>query len=526
MAHTVYAWQTPPDDVVLAAFLAHHTQAKTLIMGLPENRVLPSVTSHSPLRDNWQRALPCIQFQAANWIADFAPQTDLLLLPFDLMRQLSDFTKQNIIWQTEAVPQNPPNPAKIWQMPPESHFSGNLNVLIIGAGIAGAATAYELARRGAQIQILEAGDDVAQAASGNRQGLLYAKISPHPTAQTELLLAAYGHTHRLLHRLLPEQQTWQACGVLHLNHNTTETQRNCALAQHKHHHHLYHGVHADEASTLAQWPLTQGGLFWPQGAWLNPASFIHALLAQPNIRLFTQAKLQHAHHENGQWQVQTEDGRHFSGSHIVFCTGADSPHTPIIGDLPMQMIRGQTSTAIATPNSQNLRIALSGSSYLTPAWQNAHTFGATFINNDKACDWRAADQQHNWQELAQLQPELATDLVQHTNPNQATGHAAIRCDSHDHLPIVGALGHITAMKKAYAKLALDKNYRVHTPCPYLPQAYINTAHGSRGLATAPLCAAQIAAEICGTPYVLSQSLRHALQPNRLIIRQIVRQKTV
>ena len=105
------------------------------------------------------------------------------------------------------------------------------------------------------------------------------------------------------------------------------------------------------------------------------------------------------------------------------------------------------------------------------------------------------------------------------------GHAALRCDSLDHLPVVGALGDITAMQSAYAKLALDKNYRLdNIPCPYLPNAYINTAHGTRGLATAPICAAAIAAEILGLPHPLSQRLRTALHPNRTIIRAIVRQQ--
>jgi hypothetical protein len=105
------------------------------------------------------------------------------------------------------------------------------------------------------------------------------------------------------------------------------------------------------------------------------------------------------------------------------------------------------------------------------------------------------------------------------------GHAALRCDSLDHLPVVGALGDIAAMQSAYAKLALDKNYRLdNIPCPYLPNAYINTAHGTRGLATAPICAAAIAAEILGLPHPLSQRLRTALHPNRAIIRAIVRQQ--
>ena len=108
--------------------------------------------------------------------------------------------------------------------------------------------------------------------------------------------------------------------------------------------------------------------------------------------------------------------------------------------------------------------------------------------------------------------------------NHPKGHAATRCDCHDHLPAVGAISDPTALRTTYAAYALDKNYRIATPCPYLPNAYTNTAHGSRGLATAPICAAEIAAQICHTPRPLSERLRQALNPNRLIIRQIVRGK--
>ncbi|WP_254000347.1 FAD-dependent oxidoreductase, partial [Kingella kingae] len=74
----------------------------------------------------------------------------------------------------------------------------SLHILIIGAGIAGATTAYECAIRGAKVTVLEAQSQVAQAGSGNRQGLLYAKISPHATEQTELLLSGYGYTRYVL----------------------------------------------------------------------------------------------------------------------------------------------------------------------------------------------------------------------------------------------------------------------------------------------------------------------------------------
>ena len=62
--------------------------------------------------------------------------------------------------------------------------------------------------------------------------------------------------------------------------------------------------------------------------------------------------------------------------------------------------------------------------------------------------------------------------------------------------------------------------------PYLPDAYINSAHGSRGLATAPICAQSIAAAILGLPDPLSQRIRTALHPNRTIVRAIVQQQNL
>ena len=139
--------------------------------------------------------------------------------------------------------------------------------------------------------------------------------------------------------------------------------------------------------------------------------------------------------------------------------------------------------------------------------------------NDTRDDWRETDDIANRQALK----DLNNNIYQSVDfSDSMKGHAAVRCDAHDHLPVVGALGEPNLMRKVYAKLALDKNYRLDTPCPFYPNAFVNTAHGSRGLTTAPICAAYIAALICDEPLVLSKNLQHALNPNRLIIRQIVR----
>ena len=397
------------------------------------------------------------------------------------------------------------------------------HVAVVGAGIAGAATAYALAQRGVAVTVLEAGQ-AAQAASGNRQGLLYAKIAAHSTAQTELLLAAYGYSRQLLDLTLPESHGWHACGVLHLNHNSSEQRRNQQLAQQQPHSTLYQAVSAAEAGILAGIPINQSGLWWPHGAWLHPPAWVNALLAHPNIRLHEYACVENTERHHHTWQIsyrQHGQAHTLAASHVVLCGGAASARLPLLHGWPFQPIRGQTSTARAGVLAQQLRCALSGASYISPAWQGQVCFGASFVPNDAGHDWRAAEQQHNWHELHRLNPALAADLhIANPDNHQTSGHAAVRCDSFDHLPVVGAVGDAAAMRQIYAKLAHDKNQCINIPCPWLPGIYVNTAHGSRGLATAPLCGEAVAAAILGLPSPLSPRLQHALHPNRLVIRSL------
>lgn len=504
----IMAWNAPPSATVLRQF----SRVPHLLVCLPEN-ALPDWSDDAIL----QAALSCVQFSGVNVLENVLPNQTLWLIPPAHSAHLRDFFgERHMVWQTPPVEQKPVLAEKMWFRQPE--MAAPQHVIVVGAGIAGAATAHALAQRGVRVTVVDAAARVANAASGNRQGLLYAKISPHNTPQTELLLSGYGYARRLLANVLPERETWGASGVLHINHDKAETARNALLAQDDFHAHLYRGVTAAQASELAGVPVAQGGLFWAQGCWLNPLAWVERLLSHQYIDLKLNCHLISAQHDGENWQMLTSQGA-FSGSHIVFCTGASSRHAPIVGELPFQIIRGQTSVVRETAFSGSLKTALSGASYIAPAWGGWHTFGATFLPNDDDDTWRNHDELANQNELANLNPQLHQSFA---FSGSLKGHAALRCDAHDHLPVVGALGNSTAMRQVYAKLALDKNYRLNAPCPHYPNAFVNTAHGSRGLATAPICGAYVAAMICGAPLPLSRRLQNALNPNRLIIRQIVR----
>ena len=95
--------------------------------------------------------------------------------------------------------------------------AGERSALIVGAGLAGCATALALARRGWQVTLIERHDRAAAEASGNTQGILYCKLSAHQTPLSRYVQASYAFGLRLLHQILPQgQDSWQACGVLQL----------------------------------------------------------------------------------------------------------------------------------------------------------------------------------------------------------------------------------------------------------------------------------------------------------------------
>jgi glycerol-3-phosphate dehydrogenase len=65
------------------------------------------------------------------------------------------------------------------------------DIAVVGAGVVGAATAFELARRGASVVLLEAMDEPALAASGTNSGILHTGFDSIPgELETELILRA------------------------------------------------------------------------------------------------------------------------------------------------------------------------------------------------------------------------------------------------------------------------------------------------------------------------------------------------
>ncbi|KPB84611.1 bifunctional tRNA (5-methylaminomethyl-2-thiouridine)(34)-methyltransferase MnmD/FAD-dependent 5-carboxymethylaminomethyl-2-thiouridine(34) oxidoreductase MnmC [Pseudomonas syringae pv. tomato] len=410
--------------------------------------------------------------------------------------------------------------AKPWFARP-TPLAGERKALVIGAGLAGCATAQSLAQRGWQVSLLERHAAPAQEASGNPQGVLYLKLSAHGTALSQLILNGFGHTRRQLERLQRGVE-WDACGVLQLTFDDKEAQRQKQLAE-AFPESLLHLLDRRAAEVQSGIALNSGGLFYPEGGWVHPPALCHAQIQHANIRLIAHHQALELRRVDDQWQVWSDAQLIDSAPVVVLAGAADIKQFSQSAELPLKRIRGQITSLPHTGASAALRTVVCAEGYVAPARLGEHTLGASFDFNSVDLTPNVADHLGNLTLLQEISADLASRLeAADRPPEQLQGRAAFRCTSPDYLPIVGPLADHEAFVQAYAALGKDARQVPDIACPWLDGLYVNSGHGSRGLITAPLCAELIAAWLDNEPLPLPRSVAEACHPNRFALRGLIR----
>jgi len=395
--------------------------------------------------------------------------------------------------------------------------------LVIGAGLAGCASAASLAARGWQVSLLERHGEPAQEASGNPQGVLYLKLSAHGTPLSRLILSGFGHTRRLLERL-QKGADWDACGVLQLAFDAKEGERQAQLAR------AFPGallqrLDRAQAEARAGIALPAGGLYFPEGGWVHPPALCRWLAAHPRIRLLAHQEALELRRAGELWQAWAGARLLAEAPIVVLAGAAEIRRFPQSAGLPLKRIRGQITRLPATAESAALSTVVCAEGYVAPARAGEHTLGASFDFKNADLTPTAAEHAGNLRLLRQISADLAARLhAERLDPAQLEGRAAFRCTSPDYLPIVGPLADGAAFAAAYAVLAKDARQTPETPCPWYDGLYINSGHGSRGLITAPLSGELLAAWLDDEPLPVPRAVAEACHPNRFALRELIRGK--
>jgi tRNA 5-methylaminomethyl-2-thiouridine biosynthesis bifunctional protein len=383
-------------------------------------------------------------------------------------------------------------------------------VIVIGGGLAGAASAEAMARRGYQVTLIERHSSLAQEASGNPLGVLYPRLTAGETPLNALALQGFLYTLSLLNHIKMNDENYQQCGVLQLAFNERERKRIATVINE--YPQLVHEVNKKYASQLSGISIEYDGMYIPQAGWLNPASFCEALTLHSNIISLTNTEALSIEKTPQGWQLLSKKGLIAEASNLIIANATDAQNFKQTSHCEMQSVRGQITLLPATELSQPLKTVICTDGYLSPARQGQHCLGATFSPNDSNTEIREADHQSNLNMLKSLAPKWDKTAYE-VQPLQ--GRAAIRATTNDYMPLAGAVLDVNHLKNNPPRYnALPNNL------PWLEGLYINAGHGAKGLVNAPICAEMIASLICNEPAPVDCSLFSALDPNRFALRKL------
>lgn len=419
------------------------------------------------------------------------------------------------------------------------------HAVIVGAGLAGCATAWALAEAGWRCTLIERHPAPAQETSGNPGGLYHSVVHAQDGTHARFNRAAALMLERLLRQWAgrslalgttgprdlsdlcdlsdpPELPLPQ--GLLRLSPGGDLTAMRAILAalslppQH------VQALDAQQASALAGVPLSAPAWHYPGGGCLSPAALCRAYLAAAGAACVwcggeSVASLQHD--SDGTWHAQDASGHTIASAPVVVLAQAGTTW-PLLRSLglpawPVEALRGQISQSAALPGARTPRLPLVGAGYVLPAHQGEMVFGATSLAGDMDPTLRAADHAHNLAQLARL---LAPGPLPVAEGDTAAlrGRVGWRQVSDDRLPAVGrvpcppgadGITHAPGSRRA------PEHPRQVARWPGL---FVFGALGSRGIAWSALGAQVLAAQISGAPVPLENKLVDAIDPARWLCR--------
>ena len=401
-------------------------------------------------------------------------------------------------------------------------------ITIIGAGIAGCATARALADRGLPVTIHDRHGQPGAEASGNGQGIIYPRLSTEASSLSRVNLAGLMFASRYYQSFWKNNagNPGRPSGILLLPEKPADAAVFKRIGEN------FNGcetfVRVLEGSALRDISGVRLGakigLYFPALGWISPPEVCRQLLKHPNITLErTAITALERDADRSLWRLESAHG-HYPATTVILAASNNCLDFDPARHLPLKPIRGQISIAPARDQSRALKTVICGAAYLAPAdEQSAHTFGASYNLGSLSTEVRAEEHQGNIDALLDTDP-LLHRLLGEVQTRELGGRAALRCTSPDYLPLVGPVPVFEDFVEIYADLKRDARADIPLPGSYWPGLYVHCGLGSRGFTYAPLGAEILASYILGEAPVLANDLLKALHPARFIIRDLKRKR--
>ncbi|MFT5789423.1 MAG: tRNA 5-methylaminomethyl-2-thiouridine biosynthesis bifunctional protein [Shewanella sp.] len=421
------------------------------------------------------------------------------------------------------------------QAPYPIHAAENsAEVAIIGGGIACASLVLSLAEREQKTAVFCEDSDLAQAASGNRQGAIYPLLTPDNNTLSQYFQQAYLFS---LHRLtsLANQNhaiDFDLCGVLHTGHDERSRKRLQKIINgHKWCAGIAHAVTAKQSSEIAGVEIDEAGIFYPLGGWVAPqdltkASFEQASrLSDVSIHLNTQITA--LEKSDAGWFLVSNKQRLGPYKTVVVANGKSLTRFEQTKHLQVTGFRGQVSHAPTRAKLSKLSTVLCANGYMTPMNDALHCLGASYIKDAANLDYSPQEQVDNLHKIQQSY--LNKDWNRDIDISKHSARVGVRMVTRDHAPMMGPAPDLDAIMALYDKHQLtpeSRKFWQSNAAPVHNGLYLLGGLGSRGLSSGLLAAEALAAQICGEVMPISTDFIALLNPNRMWMRKLLKGKSV
>lgn len=393
--------------------------------------------------------------------------------------------------------------------------------VVIGAGLAGCATAYALAEQGWQVCVLEREASIASMASGNKRGIVDCKLSAGHDASAEFYLHSYLYSISL-YQNLAEKSALDLLqpGLLYLAADPGERDRRHKILASYGIEHLSQSLSAEHATALSGIKLEDTTQYFPDAISLNPVSLCKAYLQHPAITLQNNQEVIRLTHENASWHISDCKGLISRSKTVIIANSQDALHLQQSKHYPLLSNYGQLDEYPHSLESRKLAHMLSGRAYVIPTDESVLIGGLTLADQFEKMTLDQGAKQ-NLALLARVNENLADSLDIN---NRISSRAALRCSSPDYLPLVGPVENTALCLELFKGLSRNARQPLVEEAVYQPGLYINVAHGSNALSFTPYAAAYLSALITETPAPCSNRVADALHPLRFLIRDLKKQR--
>ena len=305
--------------------------------------------------------------------------------------------------------------------------------LVIGAGVAGLATAGELAKNGFKVVIAEAKGEVATNGSGNHCGALMPLVTKPGVNLGRMHINAFLHAVKFYKANCKSLIKFSGCIDYAFDDELVKRYGS------------WQGQGADEIfkfdGSLKPYP----GIFIKEAAYARPKEICKFLSSGFEI-LFNHEFESREHLPNGKIGVKFKNDKSLEADILVFCTGSKSSEIFKNYDMQISSVRGQVTHI--KPVLKNT-MPLSAKGYICPAVKGVQVIGATYARNEICDTPKVEDDAKNLSDVSEF-----LDTSKATIIGSRVGY---RSYSGDRFPIIGALHDEEFYKQNYKGLFWSKN---------------------------------------------------------------------